>query len=185
MRRPPHAPFRAGAPGFTPALRPIAPDAWLTPDTEAHVLDWKRGLLDTPKHVFRQALDAAPAASEAARAVAAALDAPVIGDLVHASRLVSDDLVVMTRGEAGWVCEALTLTGQGFLEIDGTLYEYGKNIVVNALVHGLYNSVLLALSYIALQFAPESAGADGAAAVLVMSEKKATASLSTGALKML
>jgi hypothetical protein len=48
----------------------------------------------------------------------------------------------------------------------GAIYEYGKNIVVNALVHGLYNSVLLALSYVALQFAPESAAADGAAALL-------------------
>ncbi|WP_227133390.1 CPBP family intramembrane glutamic endopeptidase [Halorubellus salinus] len=48
----------------------------------------------------------------------------------------------------------------------GAIYEYGKNIVVNALVHGLYNSVLLALSYLALQFAPESAQSDGAAAIL-------------------
>ncbi|WP_323675370.1 type II CAAX endopeptidase family protein [Halorubellus sp. PRR65] len=48
----------------------------------------------------------------------------------------------------------------------GALYEYGKNIVVNALVHGLYNSVLLALSYVAIRFAPESAQPEGAAAVL-------------------
>jgi len=39
----------------------------------------------------------------------------------------------------------------------GTLYEYGKSIVVNALAHGLYNSVLLLLAYVALRFAPESA----------------------------
>jgi membrane protease YdiL (CAAX protease family) len=48
----------------------------------------------------------------------------------------------------------------------GALYEYGKNVVVNALVHGLYNSVLLLLSYAALRFAPEGAQSDGAAAVL-------------------
>lgn len=48
----------------------------------------------------------------------------------------------------------------------GALYEYGKNIVVNALVHGLYNSVLLLLSYAALRFAPEGAQPEGGAAVL-------------------
>ena len=48
----------------------------------------------------------------------------------------------------------------------GAIYEYGKNIVVNALVHGLYNSVLLALSYLALQFAPESAQPEGTEAIL-------------------
>jgi membrane protease YdiL (CAAX protease family) len=48
----------------------------------------------------------------------------------------------------------------------GALYEYGKNVVVNALVHGFYNSVLLLLSYAALRFAPEDAQPEGGAAVL-------------------
>jgi hypothetical protein len=46
----------------------------------------------------------------------------------------------------------------------GTLYEYGKNIVVNALVHGLYNSVIVVILYAATQFAPEET--QGAAAVV-------------------
>jgi membrane protease YdiL (CAAX protease family) len=50
--------------------------------------------------------------------------------------------------------------------IFGALYEYGKNVVVNALVHGLYNSVLLLIAYAALRFAPEAAQPDGAAAVV-------------------
>jgi membrane protease YdiL (CAAX protease family) len=48
----------------------------------------------------------------------------------------------------------------------GALYEYGKNVVVNALVHGLYNSVLLLIAYAALRFAPEGAQTDGGAAVV-------------------
>lgn len=48
----------------------------------------------------------------------------------------------------------------------GALYEYGKNVVVNALVHGFYNSVLLLLSYAALRFAPEGAQPEGGAALL-------------------
>lgn len=48
----------------------------------------------------------------------------------------------------------------------GALYEYGKNVVVNALVHGLYNSVLLLIAYAALRFAPESAQPEGGAAIV-------------------
>jgi len=48
----------------------------------------------------------------------------------------------------------------------GALYEYGKNVVVNALVHGLYNSVLLLIAYAAFRLAPESAQPEGAAAVV-------------------
>lgn len=130
MRRPPHAPFRAGAPGFTPALRPIAPEAWLTPDTEAHVLDWKRALLTTPERVFRQAPGGKAAAFDAARAVETALGAPVTGDLVRASCRVSDDLVVMRRGAEGWVCDALTLTAPTFFSIDAA---FGRDLTA---LHG-------------------------------------------------
>jgi membrane protease YdiL (CAAX protease family) len=48
----------------------------------------------------------------------------------------------------------------------GALYEYAKNVVVNALVHGLYNSVLLLIAYATLEFAPETAQPDGAAAIV-------------------
>lgn len=48
----------------------------------------------------------------------------------------------------------------------GALYEYGKNIVVNALVHGLYNSVILLITYAAFRFGPEETGSETQAAVV-------------------
>jgi len=121
MRRPPHAPFRAGAPRFAPALRPIDPSAWLTPDTEAHVTDWKSSLLDTPEQTLRVTPRAGPAAAEAAQAVEHAVGAPPTGELVRAARRVSDDLVIMQRGQAGWICTALVLTAPTFFSIDAVL----------------------------------------------------------------
>ncbi|MGX6646365.1 heme-dependent oxidative N-demethylase subunit alpha family protein [Maricaulaceae bacterium MS644] len=118
MRRPPHTPFRAGAPRFTPALAPIDPAIWLAPDTEARVLDWKAGLLAQPDLVVRQAGAGVPAASEAALAVEAALGASRTGDLRAASHLISDDLVVMEHVDGLWICSALTLTAPTFFSID-------------------------------------------------------------------
>lgn len=116
-RAPPHAPFRAGAPRFTPALAPIDPARWLTPDTEAHVLDWKQDLLNCPDTVFRRFEPGRAAAAEAADQVGVALGLPVNGDLLAASRVVSDDLVVMVPDKAGWICGALTLTAPTFFAI--------------------------------------------------------------------
>lgn len=130
MRRPPHAPFRAGAPRFVPALAPIDPALWLVPDSEAHVLDWKAAMLAAPSSVFRQAASAGPAAREAARAVEMAVGAPRTGDLVAASHLVSDDLVVMERGPQGWVCTALTLTAPTFFSLDAA---FGRDLTA---LHG-------------------------------------------------
>ncbi|MCR9128988.1 MAG: DUF3445 domain-containing protein [Alphaproteobacteria bacterium] len=129
-RTPPHAPFRAGAPRFVPALKPIAPADWLAPDTEAHVLDWKRAMLDRPDLVHRAEPGSEAAAHEAADLVGRALGAPVAGDLIKASRLVSDDLVIMTPGAAGWTCAALTLTAPTFFAIEDVI---GRNI---AALHG-------------------------------------------------
>ena len=117
MRSPPHTPYRAGAPRFTPSLTPISPAAWLTPDTESHVLGWKRDKLGEAERVFRQCPEGAAAAKEAARRVGAALGEPV-DDLVSASALVSDDLVVMDQADGRWTCQALTLTAPTFFSID-------------------------------------------------------------------
>ncbi|XBQ17449.1 MAG: heme-dependent oxidative N-demethylase subunit alpha family protein [Oceanicaulis sp.] len=118
MRSPPHVPFRAGPPGFAPALSPIDPARRFDPDTEDHVLGWKAGLLDRPEHVYRAAPESADAATEAARLVETDLGAPVTGDLLAASRLVSDDLVVMERRGEDWICTALTLTAPTFFSVD-------------------------------------------------------------------
>jgi hypothetical protein len=129
-RKPPHAPFEAGAPRFVPALRPIAPEDWLTPDTEAHVLDWKRAMLERPDQVHRAEPGSEAAASEAADLVGRALSEPVAGDLIAASVRVSDDLVVMTPGASGWTCAALTLTAPTFFAIEDVI---GRDI---AALHG-------------------------------------------------
>lgn len=119
-RTPPHAPFRAGAPRFTPALRPIAPDAWLAPDSEAHVLGWKAAML-AHADTIATIPGSERAAGEAAMAVLRAAGAPVSNDLAAASRAVSDDLVVMMRQDAGWRCAALTLTAPTFFALDDVL----------------------------------------------------------------
>lgn len=129
-RIPPHAPFRAGAPRFVPALKPIAPADWLAPDTEAHVLGWKQAMLERPDQVHRAEPGYEAAASEAADLVGGALGAPVAGDLMAASRRVSDDLVVMTPGASGWTCAALTLTAPTFFAIEDVI---GRDI---AALHG-------------------------------------------------
>lgn len=121
-RTPPHAPFRAGAPRFTPALSPIDPSRWLTPDSERHVLTWKQTLLDEPAAVFRAEPGAAESTREAADRVGQALHLPCGGDLVAASRGLSDDLVVMGANGAGrWICQALTLTAPTFFAIDDVI----------------------------------------------------------------
>jgi hypothetical protein len=117
QRTPPYAPFRAGAPTFSPALRPISPADWLQPDTEAHVLDWKRGLLADPERVLRQSHKGRAAATEAAARVGDAFGA-TSPDLLTASGLVSDDLVVMERDGEDWLCTGLTLTAPTFFSID-------------------------------------------------------------------
>lgn len=121
VRRPPHRPFRDGAPRFAPALQPIEPAAWLTPDSEAHVLDWKGAMLDAPEAVHRAMPEAASATRDAAASISETLGADPTDDLIAASRLVSDDLVVMIRGDAGWRCAALTLTAPTFFAIDAVI----------------------------------------------------------------
>jgi len=129
-RTPPHAPFRAGAPRFVPALQPISTADWLTPDTEAHVLDWKQAMLDRSEEIHRAMPGSDAAASEAADLVGRAVGAPVAGDLMAASRRVSDDLVIMTPGASGWTCAALTLTAPTFFAIEDVI---GRGIAV---LHG-------------------------------------------------
>jgi len=130
VNRPPHAPWRAGPPRFSVGLRPIDPDCWLFPDSEAHVLDWKAGLLAWPEQVFRQAPQARDAANEAAALVCAQAGAPE-GDLIAAAHLVSDDLVVMTRaGDGRWLTGAIALTAPTFFSVD---HAFGRDLTA---LHG-------------------------------------------------
>jgi len=49
----------------------------------------------------------------------------------------------------------------------GILYEYTKNVVVTALVHGLYDAVIFGLLYVALRYAPDSAQPEGGGAAVL------------------
>lgn len=51
--------------------------------------------------------------------------------------------------------------------IFGAVYEYTENLVVVAVMHGLYNSILLTIGYIAIRYAPEMEGAGQAGAALL------------------
>ncbi|MGY6628945.1 MAG: heme-dependent oxidative N-demethylase subunit alpha family protein [Oceanicaulis sp.] len=130
MNRPAHAPWRAGPPRFTVGLRPIDPASWLFPDSEAHALDWKAGLLARPQDVWRQAPDAGLAAHEAAALVCAEAGAPA-GDLIAAAQLVSDDLVVMTRADDGrWLTGAIVLSAPTFFSVN---HAFGRDLTA---LHG-------------------------------------------------
>ncbi len=125
MNRPPHAPWRGGPPRFSVGLRPIDPALWLFPDTEAHVLAWKAGLLARPVDVWRQAPDAGAAADEAAALVCTEAGAPP-GDLITAAHLVSDDLVVMMRaGDGRWLTGAIVLSAPTFFSVD---HAFGRDL---------------------------------------------------------
>ncbi len=121
MSRPPYTPWRDRPPRFAVAARPIDPNAWLIPDTEAHVLPERRRTLETREAVFRQSADAVDAAEEAARLIANHVGAPrpagadALYDVAHA---VSDDLVVMTQDQGRWRAGALVLAQPTFFSLD-------------------------------------------------------------------
>lgn len=130
-RVPPFTPFKAGAPQFVPALKPIEPGHWLIPDTESHVIDWKQKLLDQAALSFRSLPAGEEAATEAALRVGDALGWDTQGCLIEASRRVSDDLVVMTPDTGDrWRCTALTLTAPTFFALDDVI---GRDV---AALHG-------------------------------------------------
>lgn len=105
MRAPPYLPFLDGPPSIAPGLKPIAPEAWLWPDTEAAVwLAPKRELMRTRRSDVFAAHNADAEMTEAATTVLAATG-PAVGDwstpLEAASAMVSDDLCIMVRDAEG------------------------------------------------------------------------------------
>ena len=135
MHRPPHLPFLDGPAAFRVGLAPIAQEAWLAPDWEAHALAAKRALLDRRLGEVHGALPgSALAAGEAARLVGPET-------LIEAARLVSDDLVVLERQAGEWVVTTLVLCAPTFFSAAEVL---GRSL------HGLHAPVPAA--------APEFAG---------------------------
>lgn len=105
MRVPPHLPFLAGPPDFVVGLKPIALEAWLTPDWEAQTLPDKRALLAArAAEVVRQTADGEAFGAEAARLVREAVSpqAPAPRTLAQAAGLISDDLVALAPEGGRW-----------------------------------------------------------------------------------
>lgn len=134
-RRPPHTPWREGPPRFAVALKPIAPEHWLLPDTEAASLVERRDRLNDRALTSYEAHNAGSAAREAARLAHAHLrtcglampdisgEAPALWQLAHH---VSDDLVLMMPGEEGWRVGAAVLTSPTFFSLP---YAAGKTLL--------------------------------------------------------
>jgi dimethylamine monooxygenase subunit A len=126
MRRPPYLPFLDGPLSLAPGLKPIPPETWLLPDTEAHVLDEKRALMRTKRdhvHVEREG------SARAAQALAAAVHevaGPAAGDwptaLEAAASTVSDDFCILIKDEAGqWRLQAANVCAPTFWRLSETI----------------------------------------------------------------
>jgi len=111
-------PFEQGPPRFDVGLAPIEPQAWLMPDDQAHWVAAKNELMDTESDaVFASVTGSMPGQLEAAQLVATACGKsfdPGEPPLFAASRLVSDDLVLMEMREGAWTNTALCLCSPTF-----------------------------------------------------------------------
>lgn len=125
LRMPPYLPFLDGPARVAPLLKPIPPEDWLLPDTEAESwLDQKRTLMRTRRsEVFFQAEWAQDAGQIAADQVLAEFsptsdfiqpDPDHETPLEFASSLVSDDLCVMVECDGIYHLGAATLCAPTF-----------------------------------------------------------------------
>ncbi|MBV5260437.1 DUF3445 domain-containing protein [Synechococcus moorigangaii CMS01] len=124
--RPPYTPWREGPPRFAVGLKPIPPESWLIPDTEAASLPERHRLLANRTLASFESAGAVAAAGEAARLAAAHLrdtgfdapepeaGAPALWQLAHH---VSDDLVLMMPDDDGWRVGAAVLTSPTFFSL--------------------------------------------------------------------
>lgn len=128
MRQPPYLPFLSGPLSLAPGLKPIPLEAWLSPDTEAHILGDKRALM----RARRSGVYAARGGSELAALEAAAavheVTGPVAGDwmsaLEGAASTVSDDICILLKdGSDLWRLEAASLCAPTFWQLSEKLGE--------------------------------------------------------------
>jgi dimethylamine monooxygenase subunit A len=126
-------PFYAGPPHFDVGLKPIALSDWLVPDDQAHWLKGKGALLDQDRDAVFAAMAASqPAQEEVAALIAAETQGQLAPDeppLMAASRLVSDDLVIMQRTGDVWTNTACCLCNPTFFSAHDAI---GKSL---ALLH--------------------------------------------------
>lgn len=126
MRRPPYLPFLSGPLSLHPGLKPIPPETWIWPDTEAHVLDEKHAVMrDHREAVFAQRPGSEAAVAELAAAAHAAAG-PGKGTwpttLERAASTVSDDFCVLMRdGDGLWRLEAASVAAPTFWRLEDTI----------------------------------------------------------------
>lgn len=123
-----------GPPKFEVGLRPIAKENWLLPDDQIHFLTQKNELLSNNQNeVLAYYQESIPAQNELLALIkentnykAENSELPIIA----ASRLVSDDLIIMEKKNGAWELTAATLCSPTFFSAQ---YALGKSI---SLLHG-------------------------------------------------
>lgn len=123
-----------GPPKFEVGLRPIAPQNWLNPDDQEHWLPSKNQLLNNSlSDVYGAFEDSLNAQTELAEMVAEHKNAVLKSGeppIVSASRLTSDDLIIMDKRDGAWTLVAATLCNPTFFDAG---YALGKDL---NLLHG-------------------------------------------------
>jgi dimethylamine monooxygenase subunit A len=126
-------PFYDGPPRFDVGLKPITLAQWLLPDDQGDWLVGKNNLINTQGAAVFAALPNSEAAQfEAAHLIAEAIGGGFVRDeapLLAASRLVSDDLVIMENVDGDWTNTACCLCNPTFFSAHFAL---GKSL---ALLH--------------------------------------------------
>jgi len=109
-----------GPPQFNVGLKPIALESWLLPDDQFEWTAQKGLILDQiSTEVFQALPTSMPAQIEAAELVSKCLGAKLQANeppLMAASRLVSDDLILMEKIDDRWQLTALSLCSPTFFD---------------------------------------------------------------------
>jgi dimethylamine monooxygenase subunit A len=121
--------YFSGPPRFDVGLKPIALADWLLPDDQTAWLKEKNQLIDTRRdEVFVASPLSMTAQIEVARLISQACSAPLAQDeppLLTASRLVSDDLVIMEQVDDAWTSTAVCLCNPTFFSANHAI---GKSL---------------------------------------------------------
>jgi dimethylamine monooxygenase subunit A len=124
-----YPPFYDGPPRFDVGLKPIEAGQWLLPDDQADWLVGKNQLIDNQSEAVFAALTASIAAQgEAANMIAQTCGVKLANKeppLLAASRLVSDDLVIMENIAGEWTNTACCLCNPTFFSAH---YALGKSL---------------------------------------------------------
>ncbi len=127
---PPHLTTKMnGPPKFEVGLRPIATENWLFPDDQNHWLDGKGKLLSQNRDDVYASLDDTNEIQEELAQLISDIAKQEIKSgaplLIGASRLVSDDLILMDKRDGVWTLVAATLCAPTFFNAQ---YAIGKSL---------------------------------------------------------